>query len=138
MTTGISIDRLSIRIPLKVRRFGGRKMVIAPEDEAVQEKPRAVPDDTLRKALARAHRWKRLLERGKVRSMNELAEQEKITPSYIARIYRLTLLAPDITEAILEGRQPRTLQLAEMIEDFPVEWDKQREKFGWPAFVPKG
>ena len=123
----VSIDTLTVRVPLTLRRHGGRKLVIVPEGEGIPERPRATPDDTLLKALARAHRWKRMLESGQVRSLNELAEVEKINPSYLSRIYRLTLLAPDIVEAILDGRQPRTLQLADLMEDMPVDWERQRE-----------
>ena len=71
-------------------------------------KPR--PDDTLIRALARAHRWKRLLEEGRYRSAGELAEAEGITRSFVNRLLRLTLLAPDIVEAILDGRQPKAMQ----------------------------
>ena len=91
---------------------------------------KATPDDTLLKALARAHRWRRMLENGQASSINELAEIEKINASYISRILRLTSLAPDIVTAILNGRQPRTLQLANLMDDMPVEWDRQREMFG--------
>lgn len=130
MSADISIDRLTIRVPLTLRRYGGRKLVIVPESDGVPVRPNPSPDDTLLKALARAHRWKRVLESGAVQSLNELAEAEKINPSYLSRIYRLTLLAPDIVEAILDGRQPRTLQLADLMDDMPVEWERQRERFG--------
>ena len=73
-----------------------------------------------------------MLENGKASSINELAEIENINASYISRILRLTFLAPDIVTAILNGRQPRTLQLADMLEDVPVEWQRQREGFGIP------
>ena len=66
---------------------------------------------------------------GREHPFNELAEAEKINPSYLTRIYRLTLLAPDIVEVILDGRQPRTLQLADLMDDMPVEWERQRERF---------
>ncbi len=129
----VHIDSFTIRVPLTLKRHGGRKLVIVPEGEGVPERANPTPDDTLLKALARAHRWKRMLESGQVASLNELAEAEKINPSYLSRIYRLTLLAPDIVEAILDGRQPRTLQLADLMDDMPVEWDRQREMFGFPA-----
>ncbi|CAA7617232.1 hypothetical protein [Magnetospirillum sp. SS-4] len=130
MTTDVSIDTFTIRVPLTLRRHGGRKLVIVPEGEGVPVRAKPTPDDTLLKALARAHRWKRMLESGQVRSLNELAEAERISPSYLTRIYRLTLLAPDIVEAILDGRQPRILQLADLMDDMPVEWDRQREMMG--------
>jgi len=127
--TDISINTLTIRIPLTLKRHGGRKLVIVPEGDGVPVRPNSGPDNTLLKALARAHRWRRMLEQGKVQSMAELAEAEKINPSYLSRIYRLTLLAPDIVETILDGRQPRTVQLADLIADIPDEWDRQREMF---------
>ncbi|WP_096703309.1 hypothetical protein [Magnetospirillum sp. 15-1] len=130
MTADIRIDTLTIRVPLTLRRYGGRKLVIVPEGEGVPGRAKPTPDDTLLKALARAHRWKRMLESGQVASLNELSEAEKINPSYMTRIYRLTLLAPDIVETILDGRQPRTLQLANLMDDMPVEWHRQRERYG--------
>jgi hypothetical protein len=128
----LSFDTLTIRVPLKLKRHGGRKLVIVPEGAGVPVRAKAAPDDTLLKALARAHRWRRMLENGKASSINELAEIENINASYISRILRLTFLAPDIVTAILNGRQPRTLQLADMLEDVPVEWQRQREGFGIP------
>ena len=133
MTADISLNTLTIRVPLTLRRYGGRKLVIVPEGQGVPVRAKPTPDDTLLKALARAHRWKRMLESGQVASLNELSEAEKINPSYLTRIYRLTLLAPDIVETILDGRQPRTLQLADLMDDMPVEWHRQRERFGMAA-----
>ncbi|MDO8607743.1 MAG: hypothetical protein Q7R40_14485 [Phaeospirillum sp.] len=131
--TEIRIDTFTIRVPLTLRRHSGRKLVIVPEGQGVPVRAKPTPDDTLLKALARAHRWKRMLESGQVASLNELSEAEKISPSYLTRIYRLTLLAPDIVETILDGRQPRTLQLADLMDDMPVEWDRQRERYGMAA-----
>ena len=131
MTDKISIDTFTVRVPLNIRRHGGRKLVIVPEDNTVPVRPNPSPDDTLLKGLARAYRWKRMLENGSVRSLTELAEEEKITPSYLTRIYRLTLLAPDFVEMILDGRQPRTLQLADLMDNIPMEWERQREMFGY-------
>jgi hypothetical protein len=79
--------------------------------------------------LARAHRWKNLLESGENASVTELARSEKINMSYLSRILRLTLLAPDIVEAMLNGRQSATLQLESMLKPFPVEWEAQRKLF---------
>jgi hypothetical protein len=127
MTT-LQADTLIVRIPLKLRRHGGRKLVIVPE--GLPEKPARRPDETLLKALARAQRWRRQIENGQARNLGEIAEAEKLGTSYVSRIFRLTLLAPDIVEAILDGRQPRTLQLANLMKDLPVEWARQREALG--------
>ena len=79
-------------------------------------------DNTMVKAIARAHRWKRLMESGRFVSVTELAEAEKINQSYLCRVLRLTLLAPDIVEAILDGRQPVELTLAVLMRPFAAEW----------------
>jgi len=82
-------------------------------------------DNTLVKAPARAFRWKRMLESGEFATIAELAERERITPSYVTRVLRLTLLAPDIVEAILDGKQGPEVTLVCMLEPFPVEWFQQ-------------
>ena len=86
-------------------------------------------DNTIVKALARAFRWKRMLESGEFTTMVELAEREGIAPSYMTRVLRLTLLAPDIVEAILDGRQGPEITLAQMIEPFPASWTEQKMMF---------
>jgi hypothetical protein len=120
-----------VNIPMKFRRRGGRKLIIAPDggNAWVPSKPRR--DDTLIRAIARARRWQRMLESGQVPSTRQLAEKEKINASYLARILRLTLLAPDIVEAILDGRQPKGLLLVDLMKTFPVEWDRQRTLLGF-------
>ena len=80
--------------------------------------PRSRVDDTLVKTLARAFRWRRLLETGDHGTVEEIARGEGINPSYVSRILRLTLLAPDIVEAILDGRQPPQLTLARLMKPF--------------------
>lgn len=79
------------------------------------------------RALARAHRWKRILEAGGHRSAGEIAEAERVTKSFVNRLIRLTLLAPDIQEAILDGRQPKGMQLEELTRVMPSGWGEQRE-----------
>jgi hypothetical protein len=117
---------ITVRIPMTWKRRGGRKVIIAPggDDAWAPAKPR--PDETLIRALARAHRWKRLLEEGRYRSAGELAEAERVSRRYVNRLLRLTLLAPDIQEAILEGRQPKALQLKELTRAMPSAWEEQR------------
>ena len=126
MTT--ASQSLTVRVPLAIRRRGGRKVVVTPEGESVcaSTPPRARVDSTLVKALARAHRWKRLLENGTYASISELAKAEKIDRGYLGRILQLTLLAPDIVEAILDGRQPTGLGLPTLMKPFPMIWSEQR------------
>src|SRR5512134_1172344 len=81
------------------------------------------------RALARAHRCNRMLEAGKCRSIAEIAEAEKIDRSFVSQLLDLTLLAPDIQEAILEGRQGKGVQLEELMGTVPEAWEEQRERF---------
>ncbi|MGZ8982218.1 MAG: LacI family transcriptional regulator [Burkholderiaceae bacterium] len=115
------------------KRRGGRKVIIAPDggDAWAQAKPRH--DETLIRALARAHRWKRMLEDGKCRSATEIAEAEKVTRSFVNRLIRLTLLAPDIQEAILDGRQAKGMQLEELTRVMPGAWEEQRVVLDRPS-----
>jgi len=120
---------LTVRVPFAIRRHGGHKRIVSPDGTpGAPQRPRI--DSTLVKALARAHRWKRLLEEGAFASLAELAKAEKINTSYLSRVLRLTLLAPDIVEAILDGRQAEGVTLAKLLEPFPVEWEGQRRVFG--------
>ena len=80
------------------------------------------------RAVVRAHRWRRLLEEGKYKSNAELAEAESLTRSFVNRLLRLTLLAPDIIEAVLDGRQPKALHLEELIQTLPSAWNEQRQR----------
>jgi hypothetical protein len=102
---------------------GGRKEMQLPEGAAHPRRS----DSTIIKALARAFRWKRMLESGEFATIAELAEREGIAQSYMTRLLRLTLLAPDIVEAILDGKQGPEVKLARFLETFPVEWKGQHE-----------
>ena len=100
-------------------RRGGRKVIVVPDGGAAWAPAKARPDETLIRALARAHRWNRMLEQGRYRSIAEIAEAEKVDRAYVSRLLDLTLLAPDIQEAILEGRQPKGMQLEELTRARP-------------------
>jgi hypothetical protein len=82
-------------------------------------------DITLIKAVARAFRWRRMLESGRFATINELAAAEKISSSYVSRVLRLTLLAPDIVEAVLDGRQLDGVTLTWALAGLEAEWDRQ-------------
>ena len=115
---------LTVRVPLAVRKRGGRKLVMTPG--STMNHGQSGADSTLVKALARAFRWRRMMEAGRFATLNELAASEQINSSYVSRLLRLTLLAPDIVEAILDGRQPDGMTLPGLMEQFPVEWPRQK------------
>ena len=124
------VETLTIRIPMRLQRRGGRKLIMTPEGSAVPA-PKPSRDETLVKALVRAHRWRRRIESGRARSITDQAEQEKVTVAYVCRLLPLTCLAPDIVEAILDGRQPKGLRLSEMLGNGPMGWKEQRRAFGF-------
>ena len=106
---------------------GGRKQILSPPGAAPWS-PAPRVDSALVKAVVRAHRWRHMLESGEYSSSAELAKAEKVNDSYVSRILRLTLIAPDITEAILAGRQPSTLQLDDLLKPLPAAWEGQRSE----------
>jgi hypothetical protein len=127
---GLEVDTLTIRIPIRLQRRSGRKLIITPEGAAMPT-PKPRRDETLIKALVRAHRWRRRIESGSAKSITDLAEQEGVTDAYVCRLLPLTCLAPDIVETILDGRQPKGLRLAEMLGNGPLVWSVQREGLGF-------
>jgi hypothetical protein len=127
---GLQLDTLTIRIPIRLQRRGGRKLIMTPEGVAAPAR-KPSRDETLVRALIRAHRWRRKIESGHAESITDLAEQEGVTDAYVCRLLPLTCLAPDIVEAILDGRQPKGLKLAEMLGNGPLVWNAQREAWGF-------
>jgi hypothetical protein len=134
MSTGAEVARdgqsVTVQVPLAFRRRGGRKMVVSPDGEPAWAPRPARVDGTPVKALARAHRWQGMLQGGEYGSIEELAGAEKINPSYLARVLRLTLLAPEIAESILDGRHdPERITLDSLMRPFPVAWGAQERAF---------
>jgi hypothetical protein len=118
---------VTVRIPISIRKRGGRRLVLAPDGTDVTAAPvRRHIDNAMVKAIARAFRWREMLESGTHATIAEIAAAEKINESYIGRVLRLTLLAPDIVEAILNGRQPADVTLAVLMKPFALEWTEQR------------
>jgi hypothetical protein len=118
-------ETITLQVPFRLVKHGGRREMQLPEG-AVQ--PRG-PDSTMVKALARAFRWKRILESGEFATITELAERERLTLSFVTRVLRLTLLAPDIVDAIVDGRQGTEMSLARSLEPFSANWQDQRNEF---------
>ena len=129
MTRGATIpETVTLHVPFRIVKRGGRKEMQMPEGVTQQRKP----DSALIKALARAFRWKRMLESGEFTTIAELAEREGIAPSYMTRVLRLTQLEPAIIEAVLEGRQGGDVTLARLMEPFPLSWSDQKDTFSGP------
>jgi hypothetical protein len=120
---------ITVRVPLAIRPQPGRKTIVRPAGCAPSASIATRADPTMVKALARAFRWKRMLESKRYGSISEIAAAEKIDRAYVGSILRLTLLAPNIVEAILDGRQSERLRLAILLEPFPLEWGHQRAEF---------
>ena len=119
---------LTVQIPMSFKARGGRKLVVSPDGVPAWAKPKTRVDNTLVKALARAFRWRKLLEDGAYSGIEDLARAEKINTSYVSRILRLTLLAPEIVEMILDGRQTHQLTLKRLQKTFPISWKEQSKE----------
>nr|WP_134727199.1 hypothetical protein [Paracoccus luteus] len=120
-------ETVTLHVPFRIVKRGGRREMQMPEGAT---QPRRT-DNTLVKALARAFRWKHMLESGEFATVAELAEREAIAPSYMTRVLRLTLLAPDVIEAILDGQPGSEVTLARVLEPFPMHWAEQPVHFSW-------
>ena len=116
---------ITVHIPITLRHQGGRKQVLTPAGATPWIPAPSRVDNTMVKAVVRAHRWRDMLESGDYATVRDLAKAEAINESYLGRVLRLTLLSPTLIEAILEGRQPATLELDDLLQQFPIEWDQQ-------------
>ena len=128
---------ITVRVPLTIQKRGGRTIVMAPDGSVIPAATRQATtpsNSALVKALARAFRWKRLLDEGRYASVSDIARVEKIDRTYVGDILRLTLLAPDIVEAIMDGRHADGMTLPGLMKGFPVERDGQRD-IGRPTVV---
>jgi hypothetical protein len=121
---------VTVRVPISIKTRGGRKLILAPGGAALTAAPvhRRI-DTAIVKAIARAFRWRELLESGQYSTVREIAAAEKINDSYVSRVLRLTLLAPDIVESILDGRQPHEITLPALMRRFSSLWQTQRAAF---------
>lgn len=126
---------LSIRMPVCFKRRSSRKMIIAPSGAAALlnniDLKAQKPDQSFVAALVKAFQWQDLVDQGVYTSPKELAEKENIEVTHVYRVMRLTMLAPDIIEAVLEGTQPRTLTLQNIVRGFPISWKEQRALYGF-------
>jgi hypothetical protein len=123
---------VTVVVPMTIRRRGGRKQIIGPDGEPVAVGSAGAGaattrgDPALVKSLARAFRWRRMLEEGRYGSIRELAAAEGVDRAYVGRVLNLTLMAPAVVEAIVDGRQPAATTLPGLITPLPVDWNEQR------------
>jgi hypothetical protein len=122
---------VTVRVPLSIRKRGGRRLVVAPDGAELCAAPvlRHV-DNAMVKAIARAFRWRDMLESGEITTIREIAAAEKINETYVGRVLRLTLLAPDIVDAVLTGRQSPNMQLDIILQRFSLDWRSQQKELG--------
>jgi hypothetical protein len=113
---------ITVHVPMTFTVRGGRKTILS---DAVPAPPQPRIDNALLKALARAHRWRRMIESGEYGSITDLAKAEDVNQSYACRILRLSLLAPSIVTTILNGRQDSDVMLKQVMKPLPVRWDEQ-------------
>ncbi len=128
--SGAASTPLKLKMPAELRRLGKEKRLIV-----AAHAPKTNPDAVLIKAIVRAHQWFEMLKNRTVKSITDLAKIEDVQRTYPSRIMPLAFLAPDITEAILEGRQPLGLTLDRLLATMPLPlaWDAQRTVLGFPA-----
>ncbi len=129
-------ENIRIHIPLKFKKRGGRKEIITPDGLPPVAPGRTPYQKSLIVALARAYRWQKLLDEGEVASISDLARTFKVDASYLSRIMRLTLLAPDIVTAIMVGQEPSKLSLEKLTKALPVNWIEQRKQLGFDHAKP--
>ncbi len=119
------VSHITVRVPLKIRRRPGRKTMVSLGAGQDARSIATKADPALVKALARAFRYQKLLDEGRYASISEMAAAEKIERGYLGTLLRLTLLAPEMVEAILNGRQPEWVTLPALLEGVPVGWGEQ-------------
>ena len=124
-------ETITIHIPITFRKRGGRKAVVTPDGAPWAPRPRV--DNAMVKALARAFRWRKMLDEGVHGTLEDLARAKGVNATYVSRVLRLTLLAPEFVEAILDGRQSAELQLDDLLDGFPLFWVGQEN---WAARPP--
>ena len=119
----------STHVPMNFRRRGGKSVMVMPDGSRAVQRREVTIDSSMIKVIARGFRWQRMLEDGDYTTLGDLAKAENLNPTYISRLVRLALLAPDIVEAIMVGLQPAHLTMKDLMDPFPAEWEKQRAYF---------
>ena len=124
------LQHLSVHIPANLVRKNGRKRILLPDREML---PQLDPEQNehLIHVLLRAHKWQKLISTSKSETAEELARKMAVSHTYVCRVLRLNLLAPDIKLALLDGRQPKGLRVIDILQPFPLIWEEQRKHLGF-------
>jgi hypothetical protein len=117
---------VTVRVPLRIRRRPGRRTVVTPVVDGLPAPSATRADPALLKALARAFRYQRLLDEGRYASICEMAAAEKLDRGYLGRLLQLTLFAPDIVEAIVDGQTRPGTSLVCLLSGVADDWSAQR------------
>ena len=126
-------NSITVRVPLAIRHRPGRKTVVTPARDGAEAALPTRADPALVKALARAFRYQRLLDDGRYASISEMAAAERLERGYLGTLLRLTLLAPHIVEAILDGREGMAVGLPKLLRPLQVSWAAQHAALALPA-----
>jgi hypothetical protein len=118
-------------IPMTFRARAGKTVIVLPDGSRGVVRRGATIDNSMVKLIVRGFRWQRMLYEGKFTSIEDLSAAEKINPSYVSRVLRLSYLSPKIVEAILDGKGPARLTMKDLMEPFPIDWQKQAAHFGF-------
>ncbi len=130
-TVTINQDVISMKVPIAIKRYRGKIWLMPPEQNTQPITAKVQANESMVKALATAYHWQHLLETKRFKMLKELTEHYQLNSSYASRILRLNFLAPDIKQAILEGKHPPELSQRRLLSPFPLLWEKQRRHFGF-------
>lgn len=127
----IANDTVDIFIPAEIKKRGGTAMIITPKNMNQEDRQKSL-DDTMLKSIAKAYKWKMMVEQGYVSSLADISRREKLSTGFVSKIFNLNFLSPKIVDRILNGTQPRNLKLQDIVtDDIPEFWQEQWEKWGF-------
>lgn len=128
----INAETIDVFIPIEIKKRVGTSLIICPKNSPAVDK-KSYFDNKLIKMIGKAHKWKILIESGRCKSLADIARIEKVGTSYVSKVFNLNFLSPKIIKAILNGNQPRTLKLQDIISNrkLPDLWQEQEEVLGF-------
>lgn len=131
-TVPLQEDKIIIHIPIRLKQWGGRKVIVGPKGQDLRTLELGLRrDEKLLKALGRAYKWHKMIVTRKSANIDKIAEIESVHRSYIHRILQLMLLSPQVIEAILDGQQPSGFALKSLEKGFSPLWEEQAKTFGF-------